>query len=409
MYIMYRRTNKKGEKCFEVRVVIGYDENKKQKRFTKIIHANSMQGAKKIARQMQREGKIPEDYAGSITDYIPSTFQEFAEHWKEEHYPFLAPRTQTGYSGILDNYILDFFASRPLQKIDTEDIRRFIRYLHASCTHQTRTGKLSDTMINKCFRLLSEILSVAEEKKWISRNPCKNLSEKEIPRADYRSAPIWQPEELKFFIHHLQEIEDTYHNFQKCVMFHMILLTGMRKGEASVLRWSDISIPRKSIQVNKALKLMNKQEIIIDTPKTKKSSREVFIDDSLLSHLSKLWNRQQDYLSQIGQKNLDNYIFITQRRESREVMPVSPSYLYLWLRKEAKECGLPHITVHSIRHMAATYALANGAPIMGVQNMMGHTSLRTTSIYLHATENQKQDAAKVLSDKLAALRGDKDD
>ena len=409
MYIVYRGKTKAGEGRYEIRVVIGYDAKKKQKRWTKTISAQSMAGARKIAARMKREGKIPEEYAGSITDYTPSTFQEFVGHWKEEYYPFLAPRTQTGYSSILDNYILDFFACRPLQKIGTEDIRRFIRYLHASRTHQTRTGKLSATMINKCYRLLSEILSAAEEKKWIPRNPCKNLSEKEIPRADYRVAPIWQPEELKIFIQHLQGLEDTYHNFQKRVMFHMILLTGMRKGEISVLHWSDIAVQRKSIQVNKALKFMSSQKIIIDTPKTQKSNREVFIDDSLLAHLNELWDRQQDYLTQIGKKNSGNYIFITQRRQTREIIPVTPSYLYMWLRKEAKKCGLPFITVHSIRHMAATYALANGAPILGVQNMMGHTSLRTTSIYLHITENQKQEAARALADKLTALREKTDD
>lgn len=54
--------------------------------------------------------------------------------------------------------------------------------------------------------------------------------------------------------------------------------------------------------------------------------------------------------------------------------------------------------------MAATYALASGAPILGVQNMMGHTNLKTTSIYLHLMTEQKQQTANVLSAKLATLR-----
>lgn len=404
MYIKDRGLNRKGEGCYEIRVIVGYDAHGKQKRWTKVIHAQSMQGARKIAAKMKRGGQIPEEYSTTPVEHIPTTFQELADQWKEEHYPFLAPRTQTGYSSILENYILNFFSQRPIQKITVEDIRRFIRHLHTSRTYQTRSGKLSSTMINKCFRLLAQILASAEDKKFISQNPCRKLSESEIPRPDYHHAPIWQKEELMVFIQHLEEIPNTYHNFQKKVMFDTFLMTGMRKGELSVLHWSDIDVPRKSIQVTKALKLMTSSEIIIDKPKTEKSAREIFIDDFLMARLNELWERQKAYLLELGRENEGNYIFITQRRKSREIIPVSPSYLYMWLRREAKKCGLPPIDVHSLRHMAATYALASGAPILGVQNMMGHTSLRTTSIYLHTTEQQMQQASHALSSELAALR-----
>lgn len=409
MYIVWRGKNKDGEGYYEIRVVLGNDAKKKQKRWTKIIHARTMQGARKIAAKMKREGKIPDDYSGTAASFVPVTFQDCVAQWKEEHYAFLAPRTQVNYDSMLDNYILDFFACRPLRKMSVDDIRRFIRYLHTSGGHATRSGKLSATMINKCYRLLSEILTDAEKNKFISHNPCLELAEKEIPQAAYQSTPIWQPSELKAFLLHLEGLPDSYPNFQKKVMFHIIMMTGMRKGEISVLQWSDVNVQKNSLQVNKALKQMTSTDLIIDTPKTKRSNREIFIDSYTLQLLNELYNRQKNYLLEIGRENPDEYIFITQRRKTREIIPVTPSYLYIWLRQEARKCGLPPIKVHSIRHMAATYALANGAPILGVQNMMGHTSLRTTSIYLHLTENQKQDTAKVLSSEMAALRGDKDD
>jgi len=68
---------------------------------------------------------------------------------------------------------------------------------------------------------------------------------------------------------------------------------------------------------------------------------------------------------------------------------------------------LPPITVHSLRHMAATYALNNGAALTTVQSMLGHQSIRTTSIYLHPLDRERQITAQVLSEQLNHLRNDK--
>lgn len=404
MNIVFIRKAKNGDLIYQIRVIIGKYPNGTPKRWTKNISAKSEQGAWKKAMHMKRAGEIPEDYSGSTADFQPVTLREFIQIWREEHYASLAPRTCSGYDSILNTYILDFLGSRPVDKLDENDIRRFLRYLTTSRDHHTKSHHLSATMIHKCYRLLSELLEAAADKKFIPENPCNRISKAEIPRPDYRATPIWQKKELAIFIQHLEEIPDTYHNFQKIVMLETFLLTGMRKGELSVLQWSDIDMSHKSIRVEKALKLMTSKELIIAEPKTQKSNREIFIDAHLLSLLETLWHRQKDYLAEIRQENPQDFIFITQRRQSREIIPVTPSYLYMWLRREAKACGLPHIDVHSLRHMAATYALAEGAPLSGVQNMMGHTSIRTTSIYLHLMEQQKQETVNALSAGLAALR-----
>ena len=406
MNIRFRRKNKNGDNSYEVRVPLSNDQNKKLVRWTTTIRAKTLQSARRMAAKMQREGKIPQDYTSCSSAAIPSSFEEFVEIWKETHYPMLAKKTKRNYTSILKNYLLPYFASRPLKKLNTDDIRRFIQYLTKSKLYKTPTGQLSATMISKCYRLLSEILTDATEKNFIAKNPCSDLVKQEIPVPAYKATTIWQPEELKTFLLHLQSLEDTYHNFQKKVMFNTILMTGMRSGEISVLQWSDINQQKKSIYVTKALKNINSTEIDIGAPKTKKSKREIDVDDYTIQLLCQLRERQKIYLEEIHQENPDNYIFITQRRESRKIIPVTPSYLYMWLRKEARKCKLPLIKVHAIRHMAASYALASGAPLQGVQNMMGHTSLKTTSIYLHLMEEQKQQTANVLSAKLAALRTD---
>lgn len=54
--------------------------------------------------------------------------------------------------------------------------------------------------------------------------------------------------------------------------------------------------------------------------------------------------------------------------------------------------------------MAATYALNHGAALTTVQSMLGHTNIRTTSIYLHTLDKQKREAAQIMSNHLEELR-----
>lgn len=46
-----------------------------------------------------------------------------------------------------------------------------------------------------------------------------------------------------------------------------------------------------------------------------------------------------------------------------------------------------NISFHSLRHAFATYYLANGGSLLALQSMLGHTSLNTTTIYLHLAQN----------------------
>ena len=122
-----------------------------------------------------------------------------------------------------------------------------------------------------------------------------------------------------------------------------------------------------------------------------------------MSLLKKHAAYQKQFLEEAGLKNPKNFVFITQRRNG-DVIPITPSYFYMWLRKVAKLLALPLIDVHSLRHMAASYALANGAPLTSVSSQLGHTSIRTTERYLHELDARRKDSARILSQEITALR-----
>jgi integrase len=64
------------------------------------------------------------------------------------------------------------------------------------------------------------------------------------------------------------------------------------------------------------------------------------------------------------------------------------------LTKVQSRAGLERFRPYDLRHSAATGALASGADLKAVQALLGHSDLRTTQGYLHASEDRKQAAAE---------------
>ena len=151
------------------------------------------------------------------------------------------------------------------------------------------------------------------------------------------------------------------------------------------------------VHITKSQKYMNSRLVEISKPKTAESVRDVYVDEYVLALLRKHKESQIQYLQEKGYENPHEYIFLAVHLRNEELVPASPNCHYMWLSKICKAQGLPHITVHSLRHMAATYALNHGVALTTVQSMLGHTNIRTTSIYLHPLESQKKETAQIMS------------
>ena len=68
--------------------------------------------------------------------------------------------------------------------------------------------------------------------------------------------------------------------------------------------------------------------------------------------------------------------------------PIDASTWERSLQKARKAAGITkRITPHSLRHAFATHALENGMNILVLKELLGHTSLRTTMIYLHLAKD----------------------
>ena len=75
---------------------------------------------------------------------------------------------------------------------------------------------------------------------------------------------------------------------------------------------------------------------------------------------------------------------------------------YKELRRIFAAAGVGYVSWHKLRHTFATILVANGASVTAVRDLLGHSSLATTSKYLHATDEDRRRAVEVMA---RALRG----
>jgi site-specific recombinase XerD len=84
--------------------------------------------------------------------------------------------------------------------------------------------------------------------------------------------------------------------------------------------------------------------------------------------------------------------------------PLSYDRTLHFLKKAAKESGITkRISNHTLRHSYATNLMEQGLDVRVIQGLLGHCSLKTTTLYLHITESVKQSVQSAVNDLTANL------
>ncbi|WIW69892.1 site-specific integrase [Anaerosinus gibii] len=383
-----------GNNKWELRVSLGYNINGKQIRKTKRIISKSKKAAEKeLAKFYVEVTKNPVIKGDKIS------FGEFIEIWQQRHNQKLSNKTSYRNSELLKNRILPAFYSKQLEKITDMDIVKFIEELKKPHMRQDKRNlnTLSDGSIQMHYKLIRSILNKAVQWRYLVENPCRLIAKDDIPKANYRRLPIWQENDLKRFLATLEKISNSPRELKYKLMISLALITGARRGEFTALTWDCIDFVNARIYIEKASEAIANKPLAIKVPKTKSSIRWLNIDSYTVSLLKLQKQFQDEFLTKHHYSNPKQFIFLSRKVINQEVSQIYPSSLYIWLSKFCKKYDFPAITVHSFRHMAASYALAYGVPLTTVQHMLGHTDIKTTAIYLHELESKRKEAVQILS------------
>lgn len=311
-------------------------------------------------------------------DQIEISLKSYLEMWLVDHkQATVRKNTFELHQQNVNNHILPFFKNVLLNDVKPMLYQKFINHL-AEQGYSKRTIEIIHQTMYNAFEKAIVLQKVKS-------NPCAGVTikgkqkEKEIKFI-----------ESEFITSFLQEAyKDDYIYW---IFFKTLILTGMRKGEAAALQWTDINLKENTININKSLDFKeaskNPQQMFGDT-KNYNSKRVITISNSLASDLrfhQVFQNQNKSALNDVYHFDL-NLVFC---RNDGNYMPKSS--LANAFGRILKKSGLPSLPIHSTRHTHAVLQLESGAGMKYIQERLGHGSIQITSdVYSHISKKIETD------------------
>lgn len=226
------------------------------------------------------------------------------------------------------------YVGHPPEEISTEELKEYIYY-------RLKKDGISVATINQTISAWRIIYVHILGREW---EGCRI----QRPRRTKKLPDILSQQEALLLV-------NAPRNIKHRSMLHLLYSTGMRRSELLALKVKDIDSSRMIISIKQG---------------KGKKDRQVVLHPRILNLLRDYYRyyRPQEYLFEGMSKNRRAY---------------SAESLCKIVKRAAKDAGLTkNITIHTLRHCFATHMLEKGANIKVIQQLLGHNSLRTTSIYL---------------------------
>ncbi|APC36904.1 site-specific integrase [Nocardiopsis dassonvillei] len=200
---------------------------------------------------------------------------------------------------------------------------------------------------------------------------------------------VWTPEQTRAFLIHARKYPWLY------PMFHLIAVKGLRRGEAVGLPWSNTRLTDGQIDIRVQV-VQLAWETITSTPKSAAGQRTITLDTDTIKVL-RAWKRfQNEARLKAGTAWADSGLAFTRQDGSGW----HPGQVSDWFLRIARAAGLPPITLHGLRHGAASLALAAGTDVKIVSSELGHA---TTHFTQDTYQSVFPDVAKAAAEATAAL------
>ncbi len=242
--------------------------------------------------------------------------------------------------------------------------------------------------ISKMMRALRTILSTAKRQQLIEHNYASG--EYITPVKMQRSKVVCLNEEQA---RQLSDALMDEPDIRVKTSLLLILLTGIRRGEAAGLEWDDINLISGEISIRRSVVSVSGMGVVTGNTKSMTSMREITMPDTLTALVKdyRLW--WEDRVKMLG----DRYhgcqrVFLSDNGDR-----IHPCTFRYWLKKITQRLGLPDVHIHSLRHTNITLQILAGVPIKTVSVRAGHSTTKlTVDTYWQYFKEADLEAARTL-------------
>lgn len=292
------------------------------------------------------------------------TINQITEEWKEEKKKYVKKSTYAAYQLLIQNHIKPYFGN--LYEVNEEKVQQFVL--------DKLDAGLSEKTIRDIIIVLKMILKFGIKNGYLEY---VQIDAKFPSKQEKKDLDVLSKADQKKFMEHLRN------NFTfKNLGIFICLSTGMRIGEICGLRWCDVDTVEGVIKVRHTLQRIyiiegetRHTELLLDTPKTANSVRDIPMSSELLKMLKSL-NKVVN----------ENYYVI-----SNDIKPIEPRTYRNYYKKLCKQLDIPELKFHGLRHSFATRCIESKADYKTVSVLLGHSNISTTlNLYVHPNKEQKK-------------------
>lgn len=303
-------------------------------------------------------------------------FQKAVEEWLKYKRDFVKESTFMMYSEVIYNYLMPKLINKYVHDIKSEMIQEFvIEWMN----NEDENERLAESTVKNIIVILKDFLKYAKAKNYISNIDFALQLPK---RVKCNKIKVLKNQEYIKLINCINEKSDI-----KDIGILFTLYTGLRIGEICALKWENIDLESKTVNVCKTMQRIFVREngktytkVVVTVPKTNSSIREIPLNNRLVEILRKIMPLDKETYFLTGKKK---YIEPRTYRNS--------------LNRLLKKHNISHINFHGLRHTFATKCIELGADYKTVSELLGHANVNITlNLYVHPQIEQKRKCVELL-------------
>lgn len=315
------------------------------------------------------------------------TLTEWMEYWFEIYAKRTVKQsTAVSYYGYINGHIVPQIGMYKLSELNTDIFQKFF---NIQCdSGNLKGGGLSPKTLSNISHMINKSMKKALELELIEKNYAEFI---ELPRQEIPEMRVLTVYEQGLLMEELGRSKE-----RLAFGVYLSLTLGIRLGEVLGLRWSDIDIKNGIIHIRRTVNRLptidgsNKTELVVGTPKSKKSVRDIPINNELCGEIMLYYTK----ISRILRKQLHNEDYVLQ---SAYGGPAEPKTLQETFKRITKAAGIEDANFHSLRHTFATRAVEKGVDVKTLSVILGHASVNfTLDRYAHVLDKQKRKTMELL-------------